>query len=73
MLTERNSCLMEQHLKQHDGYVTDATSTNIALVTKRDSNHLAGQSIAPGSKKGRKVFDKKKVCCYSCNKFGHFA
>ena len=73
-------CLLEQRLKQHDSDVTSATSTNVALATKRDSNHLrilrisGAHNTASGGKKGKqKLFDKKKVRCYSCNKFGHFA
>jgi len=39
-------------------------------MSKRDH---ASAPAASGSKKGKKVFDKKKVRCYNCNKFGHFA
>jgi len=30
-------------------------------------------ATASGGKKTKKVFDKKKVPCYNCNIFGHFA
>jgi len=65
-------CLLEQRLKQRDVTGSSTGNTNVALLTKSESNH-ASVATASGVKKGKKVFDKKKVRCYNCNKFGHFA
>ena len=65
-------CLLEQKLKQRDVTGSSTGNNNVALLTKSESNH-ASVATASGVKKGKKVFDKKKVRCYNCNKFGHFA
>ena len=65
-------CLLEQRLKQRDLTGSTAGNTNVALVAKGDSND-ARMASASGGKKTIKVFDKKKVRCYNCNVFGHFA
>ena len=67
-------CLLEQRLKQRDGHTAESTSTNIALVAKQDSTRTSIRTTAGTSnKKGKKVFDKKKVRCFNCNLYGHYA
>jgi len=65
--------LLEQRLKQRDGDVTVSTSKNVALVAKQELNYTGNVATASGGKKSRKTFDKKKVRCFKCNLYGHFA
>ena len=65
-------CLLEQRLKQRDHDVTGSASSNVALATvKHESNKVS--EITHTKQKVKKVFDKKKICCYNCKKYGHFA
>jgi len=68
-------CLLEKRLKQRDGHAAESTTRNVALLAKQDSatRPRVDTATATGNKKGKKVFDKKKVHCYSCNKYGHIA
>ena len=68
-------CLLEKRLKQRDGHAAESTTRNVALLAKQDSatRPRVDTATATGNKKGKKVFDKKKVRCYSCNKYGHIA
>jgi hypothetical protein len=70
-LTE-DLCLLEQRLKQRDGDVTGSANSNVAFATKHDFSK-AGKTVAANYQKGKKVFDKKKIRCFNCNKHGHFA
>jgi Reverse transcriptase (RNA-dependent DNA polymerase)/gag-polypeptide of LTR copia-type/Zinc knuckle len=63
-------CLLEQRLKQRDH---DSTNSNVALVTVKRESGKVNKTAATGNQKGKKVFDKRKICCYNCNKYGHFA
>ncbi len=62
-------CLLER-LKQRD---RDSTNSNVALVTVKRKSGKVNKTTATEYQKGKKVIDKRKICCYNCNKYGHFA
>ncbi|XP_050918745.1 uncharacterized protein LOC127136196 [Lathyrus oleraceus] len=71
-LTERTSEReVEQTLKA--SFVKKDQKQSWSEAKKRHGRSQKSETSTSGSQKGKEKYDKRKVQCYCCKKFGHFA